>query len=183
MASSFAHPILALTFVIASAGCGDDGGGDPTASTTETTAGPGTVGTADDGPGPTTGSGGPTAGDADGSTMPPDDDGSSTGAPSDDSGSGTEGASSSSAGETETDAGSSSSTGGSTGIPECDACEDDEVCVAYQAFQTTYECHPMPKSCEGDVDCDCGAALCVEPYIGCFDPPEESTLFCACIAC
>ena len=62
-------------------------------------------------------------------------------------------------------------------------CEDGEVCVANQAFMTTYECQPMPAACEGDVDCECGAGLCVDPFVGCFDPPEPDTLFCACIAC
>jgi hypothetical protein len=179
------YPLFAFSFALAVAGCGDDGTGDPSA---DTTAGPGSSGSADGGPGPGTDTGSTAPGDADasGTTMVADgttvqtgesSDGGTDGSGSDGSGSDT-GASSSSS-----DDGASSSSEGGMGLPECEVCEDDEVCVANQAFATTYECQPMPKACEDDVDCECGSSLCVEPYVGCFDPPEASTLFCACIAC
>lgn len=186
MTFSLSRGALAAWFAIACAGCADDDSraGDGSTGAGPTSAGPTSAGptsAGDDAPGSTGGSA-TTGSDAEGTaTSPGDATAADTGTGS---GPGSETGSGDDTGSSSGDAsGSSGSTGDPPGNVQCDACGPDEVCVEYQAFVTTYECHPVPKACEGDVDCDCGASLCVEPYVGCFDPPEASTLYCACIAC
>jgi hypothetical protein len=189
MASNIAQALLVTCLVslasTVTSGCGDDGGGDVTAgnpSTGDNTTAPSSTGTADDGPDPTT-----QGDDAEGTATLSGD--STTMTPGDSSGSGSEGSGSESGSDdasgtaTDTGDGSSSSSGDGGVVPGCEVCEDDEVCVVNQGLANEFDCQPTPKACDADVDCDCGASLCVEPFVGCFDPSESSTLFCACIAC
>lgn len=181
MTFRLAHRLFVISILTAPLGCGDDAGGaDPTAGDDSTggTMGALTSGSTGPGPGPGTESGGPTQDDTSGTTAPSEE--------STDSGTGgtaeTDTGSSDASGSSDTGEASSSSDDGMT-IPGCEMCGDDEVCVVNQAFANEYVCQPMPAACEGDVDCECGSELCVDPFVGCFDPPESSTLFCACIAC
>lgn len=181
MASTAPCRLFCISLLIASLGCGDDGGGSTadTGSTGTAPTGSGPAATDSEGPGSgsTEGSAGATEGDTDVTTATAGDTtAGDTAVTGDDSGGAT------SSGSTDTGGDGSSSDDGMT-LPGCEMCEEGEVCVANQSFMTTYECQPMPKACKGEVDCECGGSLCVDPFVGCSVPPEPNTLFCACIAC
>ncbi len=170
---------LALGFAMALVGCGDD------ATSSDTTTAGDSTGT------PTTGS--PTSA---GDTSTPSTSGSATDSGAESTGPGattqvdSSGGEATGTGTTSGDSGTDSGTtdGGESSsggqvIGNCGVCAANEICVAFEAFMTTYECRPLPAACMGDVDCDCASSLCEDPFVACFDPPEPDQLSCICIAC
>jgi hypothetical protein len=165
----------ALILAIALAGCGDDGGGSGETADAST-------GMATD---PGTGSTGSTMSTTMSTTLTTGDTEDTS------SGSGSGGSTGSSGSDTDpTGEGSGSGSTGSgegsgTGmtVDDCDACNNDEVCVENQAFESTFECHAIPDDCVGEVNCDCAAELCQDPFVACDDQSPGNTLVCICIAC
>lgn len=170
-----------VSMALALSACGDDGGstddgGSPTTSTTAAQ----TDSSTGDAPGTTDGSSGDsTSADSTGR------DSSTTDGGSDSSGGSTAGSDSGDTGDTgDTGSESSGTTGGEFDVPGCGTCPNGTICLANESFQTEYECVPIPRECEGEIDCECGEQLCEEPFVACFDPPDEpNSLSCICIAC
>ena len=161
--------------------CGDDGGstGDGGSPTTSTSVGQ-TDSSTGDAPGTTDGSSGgdSTSADSTGRDSTTTDGGSD----SSDSGGSTAGSDSGSTGDTGSE--STGTTGGEFDVPGCGTCPSGTICLANEAFQTEYECVPIPRECGGEIDCECGEQLCEDPFVACFDPPDEpNSLSCICIAC
>jgi hypothetical protein len=163
---------IGLIFVLALAGCGDDGGGG--GETGDSSTGSATA--------PSTSSTMST------SSSTSETDSSSTGEPTSSTGTDTDTSTDTDTG-TDTDpstgTGSTESEGSSsTGmmVDDCDACTEDQVCVEDQSFMNTYTCAPMPKACEGEVDCECGGQLCDETNV-CNDMGPANMLTCICIDC
>ncbi|MBV1858438.1 MAG: hypothetical protein KUG77_08495 [Nannocystaceae bacterium] len=97
----------------------------------------------------------------------------------------TTGVETSSTGGTESDGMPTSGTGDGGPVPvdDCSDCEDGEVCLRFIALVAEHFCAPMPDECADDVDCECGADLCLSPFDSCFDPAEANTLDCTCDIC
>lgn len=69
------------------------------------------------------------------------------------------------------------------GVPSCDRCERDEVCVELQTqLGSTFRCDPIPDACGGVPTCDClPPETCADPFDTCTD--GDGTIQCSCIAC
>lgn len=169
--------LVSMAFALSA--CGDDegstdDGGSPTTSTTAAQ----TDSSTGDEPGTTDGSSGGDSTSADSTGR----DSSTTDGGSDSSGGSTAGSDSGDTGDTESE--SSGTTGGEFDVPGCGTCPSGTICLANESFQTEYECVPIPRECGGEIDCECGEQLCEDPFVACFDPPDEpNSLSCICIAC
>jgi hypothetical protein len=69
------------------------------------------------------------------------------------------------------------------GVPGCEFCDEDEVCVEVQTQQgATYRCDPVPQACGGMPTCAClPQDTCEEPFGTCED--VESGIACTCPQC
>lgn len=69
------------------------------------------------------------------------------------------------------------------GVPSCDFCEDDEVCVQTATqLGSTYACQAIPEACGGVATCAClPPETCEEPYDTCDD--GDGSIVCACLDC
>jgi len=68
-------------------------------------------------------------------------------------------------------------------VTSCDLChEERHVCVAQEAWVTTYHCVEVPPDCAHDRSCDClGTNVCVREFDACSD--SDDMIHCTCINC